>query len=55
MTFIQTVSPNYIAFCTYKQEALSAKIEALDPVFEKSATELMLKAKLLRFKNIVNI
>ena len=43
---IQTVCPNHITLCTGKQE-----VGALVSVFEKSATELKPKPKLLTCKN----
>ena len=44
-----------MALCAGKHEACSAEIGSLAPMFEKSATELKLKQKLLRYKRIVLI
>ena len=55
MTLILTICPNHFALCVGEQVVCSTAVEALTPVFKKSATELKLKPKLLRCKNIVNI
>ena len=52
---IQTVCQNHIALHAGKQGTHSAEIFTLAPLFEKSAIELKLKPKLLRYKNVVNI
>ena len=52
---IQTVYPTCIALCEGKQEACSAEIRALALVLEISTTELKLKPKLLKCKNMVDI
>ena len=53
MTLKQTICLNCITLCVDKQEARSAEVEALAPVFEKSATEL--EQKLLKCKNTVHL
>ena len=40
MILIQTLFPNHLTYHARKQGALSAEVEALAPVFEKSASEL---------------
>ena len=45
MTLTQTICPNCTAFRAGKQGILSAEVEALAPVLEKSTTELRLKSK----------
>ena len=54
MVLIQTVCPNHIFFRMGKQGVCFVEVGALASVFEKSATELEPKPKLLRCKNIVN-
>ena len=54
MTYTQTTCPNCIALRVGKKEARPAEVGALTPVFEKSATELKLKQKLLKFKRNTN-
>ena len=51
MTHTQTTCPNRIAFRASKKGARLAEVGAMAPVFEKSATELKLKQKLLKCKS----
>ena len=55
MTVIQTECPNRIAFRAVIHGARSGEVRALSSMFEKSATELKPKPKLLRCKNIGSI
>ena len=55
MTLIQIMHPDQIILHTGKQGVYSAEVGALTLMFEKSATELKPKPKLLKCKNIVNI
>ena len=55
MTLTQTTCPTRIALRTGKKGTRSAEIEALAPVFEKSATELKHKQKLLQCKSTIQI
>ena len=55
MTLIQTVYPNHIALRTRNQEACFVEIGILASAFEKSATELKHKQKLLKCKSTVYI
>ena len=55
MTHTQTTSPNRIALRESKKGARPAEFGALAPVFEKSATELKLKQKLLKSKSTIQI
>ena len=50
MTHTQTTCPNRIALRVGKKGVHPAEVGALTPVFEKSATELKLKQKLLKYK-----
>ena len=52
---IQTMYPNCITLGVEKQGVHSVDVATLAPLFEKSATELKLKQKLLRCKNTVQI
>ena len=49
-THTQTTCPNRIALYVGKKGARPTDVEALTPVFEKSATGLKLKEKLLKSK-----
>ena len=51
----QTICPNHIALSTGKKEVRPAEVGALTPVFEKLATELKLKQKLLKCKSTIQI
>ena len=53
MTHIQTTRPNCIALCTSEKGACPAEVRALAAVFEKSASELKLKQKLLKCKRTI--
>ena len=55
MTHNQTTWPICITLRADKKMALPAEIGALTPVFEKSATELKLKQKLLKCKSAIQI
>ena len=55
MIYTQTNSPNRIALHTSKKGVRPAGVGALAPVFEKSATELKLKQKLLKCKHTIQI
>ena len=55
MTHTQTTCPNCIALHTGKKWAHPAEVEALAPVFKKSATVLKLKQKLLKCKCTIQI
>ena len=55
MTHTQTTYPNWIALCAGKKWMLPAKFGALNSMFEKSATELKLKRKLLKCKHTIQI
>ena len=55
MTLTQTTYPNCIALRAGKKEVRPADVGALASVFEKSATELNLKQKLLRCKRTIQI
>ena len=55
MTHTQTTSPNHITLRTGKKEARPAGVGAQGPVFEKSATKLKLKQKLLKCKSTIQI
>ena len=55
MTHTQTTCPNRIALHTGKKGACPAGVGALASVFEKSATELRLKQKLLKCKRTIQI
>ena len=55
MTPTQTTRPNCIPLHVSKKEACSAEVGALTPVFEKSATELKHKQKLLKGKSTIQI
>ena len=46
---------NYITFCVGKKRVHSTEVGALTPVFEKSATELKQKQKLLKCKSTIQI
>ena len=50
MTLTQTTYPNHIALHAGKKGASPAEVGSLASVFEKSATELKLKQKLLKCK-----
>ena len=55
MTHTQTTCPNRIALRAGKKRVCPVEIGALAPVFEKSATVLKLKPKLLKCKSIIQI
>ena len=55
MTHIQTTCQNRIALQAGKNGARPAEVGALAPEFEKSATELKLKQKLLKCKSAIKI
>ena len=55
MTHTQTTFPNYIALCAGKQGARPAEVGALASMFEKLATEIKLKQKLLKYKRTIQI
>ena len=55
MTQTQNTSLNGIALHAGKKGTRPARIGALNPVFEKSATELKLKQKLLKCKSTIHI
>ena len=55
MTHTQTTYINRIALHTGKKGARPAEVGALSSVFEKSATELKLKQKLLKCKQTIQI
>ena len=55
MTHTQTTYINCIALRAGKKGAHHAEVRALASVFEKSATELKLKQKLLKCKQIIQI
>ena len=55
MTHAQTTCPNCIVLCVGKKGLHPAEVGTLAPVFEKSATELKLKQKLLKFKSTIQI
>ena len=55
MTHTQTTCPNCIALHVGKKGACPAEVGALAPVFEKLATELKLKQKLLKCKRTIQI
>ena len=55
MTHTQTTYINHIALNTGKKGARPGKVGALASVFEKSATELKLKQKLLKCKQTIQI
>ena len=55
MAHNQTTYPNHIALRTGKKGARPAEVRALASVFEKSATELKLKEKLLKCKRTIQI
>ena len=55
MTHTQTTYINRIALRAGKKGARPAEVGALDSVFEKSATELKLKQKLLKCKQTIQI
>ena len=55
MTHTQTTYINRIALHMGKKKACPAEVGALTSVFEKSATELKLKQKLLKCKQTIQI
>ena len=55
MTHTQTTCPNLIAKRAEKKGARPAEVGAVVPVFEKSATKLKLKQKLLKCKSTIQI
>ena len=55
MTHTQTTCPNHIALHMGKKGVCPTEVEALAPVFEKSATELKLKQKLSKCKSTIQI
>ena len=55
MNHTQTTCLNCIALCTGKKGGHPAEVGALALVFEKSATELKLKQKLLKCKTTIQI
>ena len=55
MTHTQTTCPNRIALRVGKKGAHPAEVGVLASVFEKSATELKFKRKLLRCKRPIKI
>ena len=55
MIHTQTTCPNHIALYAGKKGVYPAEVGALAPVFEKSATELKLKQKLLKCKHTIQI
>ena len=55
MTHTQTIFPNHIALRAGKKGARPAEVGALASVFEKSATELKLKQKLLKCTRTIQI
>ena len=55
MTHTQITCPNRIALCVGKKGIHSAAVEVLASVFEKSATELKLKQRLLKCKRTIQI
>ena len=55
MTHTQTKCPNRIALREGKKGACLVEVGILPPVFEKSATELKLKQKLLKYKGTIQI
>ena len=55
MTHTQTPCPNRIGLHAGKKGVLPAEVEALASVFEKSATGLKLKQKLLKCKHTIQI
>ncbi len=55
MTQTQTTCPSCIALRAGKKWVRPPEVGALDPVFEKSATELKQKQKLLKCKSTIQI
>ena len=55
MTHTQMICPNCISLQLGKKEARLAEVGAGAPVFEKSATELKQKQKLLKCKGTIQI
>ena len=55
ITFTQTTSPSSIAVHAGNKKVRSADAEDLNPVFQKSATELKHKRKFLKCKSTIQI
>ena len=55
MTYTQTTRPNRISLRAGKKRSRFAEVGVLAPVFEKSATKLKLKQKLLKCKRTIKI